>query len=462
MTARDDLAVIAAVDAEAALLGGLLLDNGAWDIAAASLHPEHFAAPLHRMVFATIARQLQAGKGADVVTVAEALSGRATLEEVHGLASYLPSASNMVRYASLIVDRHKAGQLLAAANEIADLAADHEQPIAERIDNATSMLASLASEAANGDDWTDIYAGMIEHTATLEARAEGRIVAYPTGLTGLDEETDGGPRPGQLVVLAARPAMGKSALALTIGANLAATRSVAFVTLEMSRTDVFDRLTAMLGRVPLHAVIRPNRGNGLDWGRVIGGTEAAKSLRFRVLDQPGATIRQVALRARSLKRRHGLDVLIVDYVGLMAGLDQRQNRVHQIEEITRSLKMLAKELGIVVVALAQLNRGVEQRVDQTPVLSDLRDSGAIEQDADLVMFLHRPIASKPDLSDEWREYAKLRIAKARQGRTGDIHLRYVGEQTRFEDWVGPPPSNAMRVAPLAHAAARKASNDGSI
>lgn len=136
-------------------------------------------------------------------------------------------------------------------------------------------------------------------------------------------------------------------------------------------------------------------------------------------------------------------MLCIDYVGLMSGTDPKQSRAYQIEEITRSLKILAKELGIVVVLLAQLNRGVEQRADQTPVLSDLRDSGAIEQDADIVMLLHRPIVSKPDLGFEWSEYAKLRVAKVRQGRTGDIHLRFVGEQTRFEDWQGPLPKRGI-------------------
>ena len=439
MSARDDHQAMASIEAEQAILGGLLLDNSGWDRVGDLLRPEHFALDLHRVVFAELARQIGAHQPADVITVSVALGERASMSEVHALAQYVPGNASLHRYAGILIDRHRSREFLAASGEVADIAQQHDAPIDERIDAAQAALAKLAADAPR-DEWLGAYEGMLAHTAVLEARAEGRIVSFRTGLRDFDEQTDGGPRPGQLIVLAARPAMGKTALMLSIAASMAADRPVGVLSMEMSHADINDRLVSLLGRVPLSAVLRPSKGKGLEWSRVLDGTERAKSLKFFASDQPGLNVRQVAAKARSLKRLHGLGVLCIDYVGLMSGTDPKQSRTYQIEEITRSLKILAKDLGIVVVLLAQLNRGVEQRADQTPVLSDLRDSGAIEQDADIVMLLHRPIVSKPDLGAEWSDYAKLRVAKVRQGRTGDIHLRFVGEQTRFEDWQGPIPT----------------------
>ena len=442
MSARDDHRALAAIEVEQAILGGLLLDNSAWDRVGDLLRPEHFALDLHRVVFAELARQIEARQPADVITVSSALGDRASMADVHALAQYLPGNASLHRYAGILIDRHRSRELLAASGEVADIAQEHETPIDERIDAAQAALAKLAADAPR-DEWLGAYEGMLEHTAVLEARAEGRIASFPTGLRDFDEQTDGGLRPGQLIVLAARPAMGKTALVLSIAAAMAADRPVGLLSMEMSHADINDRLVSLLGRVPLSAVLRPTKGDGLEWSRVLDGTERAKSLKFFASDQPGLNVRQVAAKARGLKRRHGLSVLCIDYVGLMSGTDPKQSRAYQIEEITRSLKILAKELGIVIVLLAQLNRGVEQRADQTPVLSDLRDSGAIEQDADIVVLLHRPIVNKPDLGFDWSEYAKLRVAKVRQGRTGDIHLRFVGEQTRFEDWQGPIPKRGV-------------------
>lgn len=448
MTAREDQHALAAAEAEAAILGGLLLDNRLFDLLG-DLRPEHFGDIERRMVFTEVISQIAAGKPADVISVGTSLAGRVEMASVHALTAYIPSAASFRRHAAALVERQQSLVLVRTAGEVADLAADHARPIAERLDAAQAMLAALATDTNTGDDWTDAYSGMVEHSAVLEARAEGRVVAYSTGLTELDEHLDGGLRPGQLVIVAARPAVGKSAFAQTVAVHMAAERAVGFVSLEMSRADVFDRLTAMLGRVPMPQVMRPTRGEGLAWDRVVEGTEKAKALKFFVLEQPGATIRQIAMRARILRRQRGMEVLVIDYLGLMAGLDQRQNRVHQIEEISRGLKCMAKELGIVVIALSQLNRAVESRADSTPILSDLRDSGAIEQDADIVLMLDRPVASNPGLGGEWAQYAKIRIAKVRQGRTGDVNLRYIGEQVRFEDWIGPKPSRAepARAAP---------------
>ena len=279
---------------------------------------------------------------------------------------------------------------------------------------------------------------MAQHIDVLEQRASGHTAAMPTGLVDVDEFMAGGLWPGDLVIVGARPSMGKTALAMTIGLHMAEKYSVAMLSMEMSHRDVRDRMTALLGRVSLGTVKRPAKG--LDWGRVVDGIEAAKLLSFHVSDQGGLNINQVRSKARNIKRTAGLDVLLVDYIGLMEGLDKKQPRAYQLEEISRGLKTLAKELNVCVVCLAQVNRKVEERADSTPQLSDLRDSGAIEQDADVVIFVHRPIQSSPNLGHEWTNYAKASIAKNRQGRCGVISLSYDGDQTRFTGWTGQPPS----------------------
>jgi replicative DNA helicase len=233
--------------------------------------------------------------------------------------------------------------------------------------------------------------------------------------------------------------MGKTALGLTIGVHMAAQYGVGLLSMEMSHGEVNDRLTAMLGSVSLSSVKRPNKGDGLKWDRVLEGVDRAKTLNLHTSDQGGLNINQVRSKARNLKRLHGLDVLVVDYIGLMSGLDARANRNTQLEEISRGLKTLAKELGICVLCLAQLNRKSEERPDQMPMMSDLRDSGAIEQDADVIVFIKRPIMANPELGDEWNHYAKLSVAKNRQGRCGYLNLSYIGEQTKFSGWAGEPP-----------------------
>jgi replicative DNA helicase len=282
----------------------------------------------------------------------------------------------------------------------------------------------------------------VEHSQVLEQRHRGELEAWGTGLSDLDEYLEGGLRPGELVIVGARPSQGKTALGLSIGVHMAQARPVAVLSMEMSKLELNDRLTAMLGRVSMSSVKRPNKGNGLEWDRVLDGVERAKSLRLHVSDQGGLNINQVRAKARNAKRLFGLEVLVIDYIGLMSGLDQKSNRNAQLGEISRGLKNLAKELRIAVMCLAQLNRKAEERADQMPQMSDLRDSGEIEQDADVILFIKRPIMNNPDLGDEWKNYAKLSVAKNRQGRCGYLDLAYIGDQTLFTGWGGAAPSKA--------------------
>jgi replicative DNA helicase len=430
-------------ESEQAVIGALLLDNSVFDLVGERLRAEHFFAAWNREVFAEVARQLGAGKPADVLTVfcgLQAAGSEVTLEELNALAQWVPSAANLVRYAEMVLECAHGRALLAASEEIGSLARDQSRPIAERVEQAQALLSGLLACDAR-DDWVSSADGMHAHLQTLQERFDGRMESWATGLKGLDGFLEGGLRPGSLAVIGARPGHGKTALGMTIGLHMAAEFSVALMSMEMPHRDVRDRMTAMLGQVGLPRVLRPNHGDGLAWDRVLQGAETARGLNFFVTDQAGLNINQLRLNARSLKRRHGLHVLIVDYIGLMSGLDSRQSRAYQIEEITKGLKSLAKEIDIAVLALAQLNRQIEQRTKRRPMLSDFRDSGSIEQDADIVLGLYREAMDKPDLIGEWLPYAELSVLKNRQGRSaGTVPLYYVGEQTRFTDWKGPPPS----------------------
>lgn len=437
-------------EAESSVIGALLLDNSAWDRCGDVVKESDFFEHANRQIFSTISALLSAGKPADLMTVYERLEAAGKVDETGGLpylnalSQYVPSAANLRRYAEIVKEKSRTRALLGTCQNIEILAYDDTTSIEDRIDSAMSEIGRLVSEAPR-DEWVSAYEGMTMHTQTLEERAEGKQTAMPTGLMDLDEFLEGGLRPGELVIVGARPSMGKTALGLTIGVHMATRYSVGLLSMEMSHGEVNDRLTAMLGMVSLSSVKRPSRGEGLAWDRVMNGVQRAKRLKLHTSDHGGLNINQVRSKARNLKRLHGLDVLVVDYIGLMTGLDGKQNRNTQLEEISRGLKTLAKELGISVLCLAQLNRKAEERADQMPMMSDLRDSGAIEQDADVIIFIKRPIMANPDLGEQWKQYAKLSVAKNRQGRCGYLHLAYIGENTRFTEWSGEAPNGGGTV-----------------
>jgi replicative DNA helicase len=435
------LPTLAAMEAEHGLIGGLLLDNSAFDRISDKLRPEHFFSSTNRDIYAEISRQIGSGGLCDVVTVATAMHGKLEMSDLARLAQYVPSAANIRRYADMVIERFKSRALMSVSSELNELAQDHQRSIEDRVDCAQGQLSKLIDEAPR-DDWVSAWEGMNAHTQVLEDRADGKIHAWPTGLTDLDEIFEGGLRQGELVIIGARPSMGKTALAMTIGLEMARDYSVAMLSMEMTHIEVRDRVLAMVGNVSLSSVKRPSRGEGLKWDRVVETIEKSKGLNWYVSDQSGLNINQVRSKARNLKRLHGLNVLIVDYIGLMVGLDPKQSRAYQLEEISRGLKNLAKELGIAVICLAQLNREVEKRVDAMPIMSDLRDCGAIEQDADTIVFVHRPYKAKPDLGPEWQHYAKASVAKNRNGPCGLLDLSYIGDRTKFGGWSGPAPMKA--------------------
>lgn len=401
------------------------------------IKPEHFSSDYLRAIFAELLIQIADGKGTSIFTLHEKLSDVVTIQELAAIAEcHQHSQRPLKRLCAQVVDRYQSRQLHALAGRLGVLAFD-DSPIADRIDKAQAEIAKLVT-TQDADEWVDSHTGAMKHLELIDMRESGANHGISTGLHDLDEMLDGGLQRGNLVVIGARPSMGKSAIALSIGLHVAQQYHVGFISMEMSVSDLMDRQTAILGELSISFIKRPSKG--LDYSRLVNAVEAAKHLKFRISDKSGLNILQVRSKARALKRRFGLDVLVVDYIGLMSGTDPRMPRAYQIEEISRGLKSLAKELDIVVICLSQLNRGSVEKAGQIPGLADFRDSGAIEQDADVATVIHREIMANPAAGTEWANYGLMRICKNRQGRCGDVHLFYEGEQTKFRAWHGQPPA----------------------
>ncbi|MDQ0068296.1 replicative DNA helicase [Variovorax boronicumulans] len=449
------------IEAESSVLGGLLMDNRAWDRVGDLLVENDFYRHEHKLTFVAVSSLINACKPADVVTVYAELQKAGTSEQVGGLAylnalaQFVPSAGNVRRYAEIVRERAILRQLIAATDEIASSAFNVQgKAVDSLLDDAMAKVMAINPEAS-GDEWESMERMVVSELDMISARADGDDPDRPndfiaTGLTRLDDILDGGLRAGQLVIIGARPGMGKTAIADTIGVNVALHQGlpVGKFSMEMQNHEGGQRALSNVGRIPLHALRRPERMGDESWSRLTRAVETLRGIPFFSNDKGGLNINQLRAKARALKRRHGLKLLIVDYLQLMSGTDPRAPRTYQLEEASRGLKALAKELSVPVIALVQVNRGVEKEQDPMPRMSDIKDCGAIEQDADIIVFLHRPIVVSPDLSPEWKHYAKASVAKQRGGRTGLLDLLYVGENTRFADWPTsePVPTNQARIA----------------
>ena len=381
------------------------------------LDPDCFSEDTLRAVFVEIRKQSAKG-GYDVVTVTDALDGVVDLAELHEVSRYNDhSLRSIERHVQRVIDASKSRKLFKMSAMVQELAFE-TTPIQDRIDKVSTALLELEDKEDFGD-WISAHESSIKHLDLLEQREHGENTGMESGLVDLDNLLDGGFQRGNLVVIGARPAMGKSAIGLTMGLHMAQNLTVGFISMEMSRADIADRQAAILGSISISSIKQPKKG--LQYDRIVEAVEKSKSRRFYVVEQGGLNILQVKSKAKALKRRFGLDVLVIDYIGLMSGLDPKVSRAYQIEEISRGLKTLAKELEIVVICLAQVNRGAADKGNHPPSLHELRDSGAIEQDADVVAFIHRPIQAQPDIGQEFAGYGLLRLAKNRQGRCGDRH-----------------------------------------
>lgn len=444
MNAPDDFPqarALFSVEAEQAVLGGLLLDNNAID-RINGLDAAHFYRDDHREVFGAIYRLVVANRPADIVTVFEVLQSQGKGERVGGLgyltelAHRTPSAANIGRYAEIVRDRAMLRETAAAARKVLEMV-ETPSPMkgVEIVDRAQALLAGLAQIGVRREP-KFLSELMVEFVEGVDQRFHGTgETAIPTGIAALDKALNGGLRRGNLVIVAGRPSMGKTALTTDIGLNISTTYGVLLLSMEMSDQEIVARAAASRGNIRLSSLL--NRMEDADWPRLTYAVQQVSDLAFAVDDSPALTLLEVRMKAKAHQRKHGLDVLIVDYLGLMTGGEEKM-RTQQIGAYSRGLKALAKELNVPVVALAQLSRKNEDRPDKKPILSDLRDSGDIEQDADVVMFVHRPEMYEPNNTD-LKGYAEVLIRKQRNGALGDVPLLYRGAVTKFDEWTGPLP-----------------------
>lgn len=439
------------IEAEASVLGGLLLDNGAWDRIGDLVRPDDFYRADHRLIFDCIAKLIDAAKPADVVTVFEALQSLGRAEEVGGLA-YLntlahetPSAANIRRYAEIVRDRAILRNLVSVSDQIATQALNPAGKETRQIlDEAESQIFQIGEQgsrtSAGFQDFHAVLARVVEKVDDLyQTPNASDVTGVPSGFTDLDQKT-AGMHPGDLIIVAGRPSMGKTSLALNVAEHVAISESlpVAVFSMEMGAEQLAMRVLCSVGRLDAQRV-RTGRLTEDDWNRLTQAMGRMKEARIHIDETPGLNPLELRSRARRLSRQYGtLGLIVVDYLQLMSASSSGENRTTEISEITRSLKGLAKELGCPVLALSQLNRTVEQRTDKRPVMSDLRESGAIEQDADVILFIYRDEVYRPDTPD--KGVAEIIIAKQRNGPIGTVRLTFLGQYTKFENHAPPPPA----------------------
>lgn len=441
------LTSLANMEAEQSILGGLMLDNSLWDSVGDLLIAADFFREEHQQIFTAIGSLINANKAADIITVHDLMGGTTTLLTLDELAQFVPSANNVRRYAQIVRDRSLSRKLLAASSEIGEIAMQHTAPFAERLEQATGQLIKLMPDTAT-EDWVGLDQTIVSLLDRISERADGsdQEDVIPTGLADLDEMMDGGMRPGQLIIVGARPSMGKSALAVTIGMNVAEQQGlpVGMFSLEMPKEELAMRQVSMMSHIHLTRIRRSERLNNHDWPRLTAAVDTLRTLSFHVSEHGGPNINQLRSRARKLKRKHGLKLLIVDYLQLATGTNTKDSRNNQLGEVSRGLKSLAKELGVPIIALAQLGRDIEKRTNPRPMMSDLKDCGDIEQDADVILFIDRPIVNNPSLGNGWEQYAEIIVGKQRNGPRGSVNSRYVGENVQFLNWDGDKPTRIGR------------------
>ncbi|AFQ47980.1 replicative DNA helicase [Burkholderia cepacia] len=435
------------VEAEQSVLGGLLLDNAAWDRIADFLSQGDFYRYDHRIIYEHIGRLISSTRPADVVTVYEALTTSGKADDVGGLA-YLnalaqntPSAANIRRYAEIVRDRAVLRRLVSVADEIsADAFNPQGKEVRQLLDEAESKVFSIAEEGARGNqgflEIGPLLTQVVERIDTLYHTANpSDVTGTPTGFVDLDRMTSG-MHGGELIIVAGRPSMGKTAFSMNIGEYVAVEYGlpVAVFSMEMPGTQLVMRMLGSIGRLDQHRM-RTGRLTDEDWPKLTHAVQKMSEAQLFIDETGGLNPMELRSRARRLARQCGkLGLIIVDYLQLMSGSSQGENRATEISEISRSLKSLAKELDVPVIALSQLNRGLEQRPNKRPVMSDLRESGAIEQDADVILFIYRDEVYNPDSPDKGT--AEIIIGKQRNGPIGPVRLTFLGQFTKFDNFAG--------------------------
>lgn len=431
------------VEAEQSILGGLMLDNSGWDRIADLLHGGDFYRRDHQLIFEAIGALSEKSIPSDAVTVSEHLEKCSQLDDAGGLAYIAslardtPSAANIKAYAEIVRERSMLRELIRVGGEIAGSAhANDGRGATDLVDEAERKVFEIAERGQRAGTGfiglRKILPGVIDRLDEL-SHSEGDITGVATGFQKFDALT-AGLHGGELIIIAGRPSMGKTTLAMNIAENAAIAGKVptAIFSMEMSAEQLAFRMIGSIGRVN-QSNLRTGRFSDEDWTRINSAVAIMSQAPIFIDDTPALSPTEIRTRARRLKREHGLGLIVVDYLQLMEVAGTRENRATEISEISRSLKALAKELNVPIVALSQLNRGVELRTDKRPVMSDLRESGAIEQDADLIAFIYREEVYDPDTPR--KGVAVIIIAKQRNGPIGDFHLTFLGEYTRFENLI---------------------------
>ena len=435
------------VEAEQSLLGGLLLDNQAFDKIADLVTADDFYRDDHRRIFRHVSKLIEHGKPADVVTIAESIEASEDKDRTGGpaylgsLAQNTPSALNIRRYAELVRERAIQRRLITVATEIAESALTPSgKEVGQLLDEAETRILEVGERGQRGTQGFESIQPVlarvferIDHLYHLENKSD--VTGLPTGFADLDEKT-AGLQQGDLVIVAGRPSMGKTAFALNMAEHVAVNNGVpvAIFSMEMGATQLAMRLLGSIARVDQHKM-RTGRLNDEEWSRLSTAMGKLHDAPIFIDETAALNSLELRTRARRIHRQCGkLGLVMVDYLQLMSApsSNQNENRATEISEISRSLKALAKELSAPVVALSQLNRALETRNDKRPMMSDLRESGAIEQDADLILFIYRDEVYYPE-KPESKGTAELIIGKQRNGPIGKIDLTFLGEHTRFEN-----------------------------
>ena len=439
------------VEAEQSLLGALLIDNQAFDRVADIVAADDFYRDDHRRIWRHIARLVEASRPADVVTVAESIEASEDKDKTGGtaylaaLAQNTPSALNVRRYAELVRERSVQRRLAQVATEIAETALSPTgKDVDQLLDEAESKIFQIAESGARKDQGligiSPVLAKVFERIDHLHSQDNpSDITGVPTGFVELDRMT-AGLQPGDLVIVAGRPSMGKTAFALNIAEHVALHPTVrlpvAVFSMEMSSSQLAMRMLSSMAKLD-QSRLRTGRLNDEEWGRLTDEIGRLNEAQIHVDETAALNALELRARARRMKREYGkLGLVVVDYLQLMSASSQGENRATEISEISRSLKALAKELDVPVIALSQLSRAVEQRNDRRPMMSDLRESGAIEQDADVILFIYREEVYSPD-KEEAKGRAEVIIGKQRNGPIGRVDLTFLGRYTRFANFQDP-------------------------
>ncbi|CAI8807858.1 MULTISPECIES: replicative DNA helicase [Kosakonia] len=436
------------IEAEQSVLGGLMLDNERWDDVAERVVADDFYTRPHRHIFTEMHRLQEMGKPIDLITLAESLELQGQLDIVGGFA-YLaelskntPSAANISAYADIVRERAVVREMISVANEIANAGFDPQGRSSEDLlDLAESRVFKIAESRANKDEGPKNIADVLEATVSrieqLFQQPHDGVTGVNTGYDDLNKKT-AGLQPSDLIIVAARPSMGKTTFAMNLVENAAMLQDkpVLIFSLEMPSEQIMMRSLASLSRVD-QTRIRTGQLDDEDWARISGTMGILLEKRnIYIDDSSGLTPTEVRSRARRIAREHGgIGLIMIDYLQLMRVPSLSDNRTLEIAEISRSLKALAKELQVPVVALSQLNRSLEQRADKRPVNSDLRESGSIEQDADLIMFIYRDEVYHEN--SDLKGIAEIIIGKQRNGPIGTVRLTFNGQWSRFDNYAGP-------------------------